>query len=128
VVNNAVWFAQKLGVSTFLIGASIVAIWTSLPELVATIISARKWHTDLAIWNVIGSNIFNILWIGGVSSLIRNIYFDEKYNIDLVFLMIVTIILVGVIWFSKERAIWKKVGILFVLFYIGYIIFIIFRG
>ncbi len=128
VVNNAVWFAKKLWVSTFLIWATIVAIWTSLPELVATIISAKKWHTDVAIWNIIWSNIFNILWIWWVSSVINAIKFESKYNIDLLFLIFSTLLLIVLIYSSKKRVLSLKIWIIFVVLYFLYLAFVIWRG
>ena len=127
VVKNAAFFAQKLGVSMFLVWATIVAIWTSLPELVASVVSALKGHTDMAVWNVIGSNIFNIFWIWWISSILHPVPFQTKYNIDIIFLIIVTLSMFLAVFFSKSKNIWKLMWFVYVLLYIWYICFVIWR-
>ncbi len=127
VVNNATWFAEKLWISSFLIWATIVAIWTSLPELVASVVSSWKWYTDMAIWNVIWSNIFNIFWIWWVSAVINKISFDSKYDIDILILIVATLILFFSIYFSKSKSLNKLVWFIFVILYVFYIGFVIWR-
>lgn len=76
IVDSEISFAQILGVSEVLIGLTIVAIGTSLPELAASTMAAYRGKTDLAIGNVVGSNIFNLLWVLGLSSVISNISYN----------------------------------------------------
>ena len=73
VVNNAVLIAAGLGLSEALIGLTVVAIGTSLPELAASAIAAKKGKTDIAVGNVIGSILFNILWVLGISGMIQEL-------------------------------------------------------
>ena len=127
VVRNAAFFAQKLGVSMFLVWATIVAIWTSLPELVASVVSALKGHADMAVWNVIGSNIFNIFWIWWISSVIHPVPFQTKYNVDIILLMIVTLSMLLTIFISKSKSIWKLMWFVYVLLYVWYVGFVIWR-
>jgi cation:H+ antiporter len=87
VVANSVSIANTLGVSEKIIGLTIVAAGTSLPELVTSIVAATKKNSDIAIGNVIGSNIFNILLILSVSSLIRPIDYNPRFNPDLYILI-----------------------------------------
>nr|WP_321450800.1 calcium/sodium antiporter [uncultured Carboxylicivirga sp.] len=87
VVVNSVEIANILGVSEKIIGLTIVAAGTSLPELVTSIVAATKKNSDIAIGNVIGSNIFNILLILSISSIIRPIEYNPKFNIDLLILI-----------------------------------------
>jgi cation:H+ antiporter len=87
VVVNSVEIANTMGVSEKIIGLTIVAAGTSLPELVTSIVAATKKNSDIAIGNVIGSNIFNILLILSISSLIRPIEYNPKFNLDLLILI-----------------------------------------
>lgn len=87
VVSNSVNIAEELGVSKKIIGLTIVAGGTSLPELVTSVVAAFKKNNDIAIGNVIGSNIFNILLILGISSIINPIAFNPKFNLDLYILI-----------------------------------------
>lgn len=86
-VRGAVEIATSLGVSESLIGLTIIAIGTSLPELVTSVIAALKHKPDIAIGNIVGSNIFNILWILGVSALIRPLPFLPAINTDLLIMI-----------------------------------------
>lgn len=82
VVINSVKIANSLGVSEKIIGLTIVAAGTSLPELVTSIVAATKRNSDIAIGNVIGSNIFNVLLILSISGLIQPITYNPKFNLD----------------------------------------------
>ena len=86
-VDGAVTIASLLNVSESLIGLTVVAIGTSLPELITSIVAARKGSADLAIGNVIGSNIFNIFWILGLSALIKPLTFHTANNIDILMII-----------------------------------------
>ncbi len=130
--NLTVWWAsyiaKQMWVSELLIWATIVAIWTSLPELVASIIAAKKKQSDLAIWNVIWSNIFNILWILWATWVVTNINFNTKMTFDIILLMIITFILIVFSKFSKDNKLWKLFWVIFMLIYVLYTVFIIIRG
>lgn len=125
VVDGASDIALSLGMSENLIGLTIVAVGTSLPELVTSMTAARKGESDIAIGNVVGSNIFNILFILGISSCISNIPVQTEAFVDMI-IMIVTILIVYVLAISK-RKINKIEGIIVTLMYIAYLIFIIYR-
>ena len=81
-VDAATTIAQKLGVSERIIGLTVVAIGTSLPELVTSVAAAIKGKTDIAVGNIVGSNIFNILMVAGLSAAIVPIAFETKFVID----------------------------------------------
>lgn len=98
---------------------------TSLPELITSIVSALKGNTDLALGNIIGSNIFNILLILGTSSFISTIHFNLSYNIDLIILYIASIFLFMFPHFPKKDYMSKKEGILFLGTYITYMVYTI---
>jgi len=92
-VDNSVFLAQMFNISEKIISVTILAIGTSLPELVTSVTAARKGNSDIAIGNIIGSNIFNILLIIGVSSAITPIVYNVTYNIEMALLILGTIIL-----------------------------------
>ena len=114
-----------LGMSENLIGLTIVAIGTSLPEFVTSIIAVLKGENEIAIGNVIGSNIFNILLILGVSSVISPIVVSFISVIDVVFMISITILLY--VFVVKNKVLNRCQGITFIFLYIGYIFYTIIR-
>lgn len=130
VVNSASNIAYSFGLSDKLVGLTIVAMGTSLPELVTSMIAALKGENDIAIGNVLGSNIFNILLILGVSSSIKPIVISNSLLVDMLFLIIISLIL-GIFIFkgNKEKLRLGKIeGLILVALYIGYMAYIIFRN
>ncbi|SHE31836.1 calcium/sodium antiporter [Clostridium fallax] len=131
VVDSATNIAYSLGMSEKLVGLTIVAAGTSLPELVTSIVAALKGETDIAIGNVLGSNIFNILLILGLSSLISPIPVSKTLIFDFVFLIVVCIFIGALVFFNKNKKVKKlsKVeGLVLVGLYIGYMVYIIIRN
>ena len=102
VVNSATNIAKPFGMSQKLIGLTIVAIGTSLPELVTSMIAAIKGENDIALGNVFGSNIFNMLLILGTSSTINPIAVLPQLGIDLIFLIVVTLIFGAFMFIGKK--------------------------
>lgn len=130
VVDSASSIATALGMSDKLVGLTIVAMGTSLPELVTSAMAALKGEEDMALGNILGSNIFNILLIIGASSIITPMIVSSTLIVDFIFLILVTI-LTGILIFAhkgKEKRLGKLEGILFVSLYIGYMVYIIFRN
>ena len=130
VVDSASDIAKAWGMSDKLVGLTIVAMGTSLPELVTSAMAALKGEEDMALGNILGSNIFNILLIIGVSSIISPMLVSSTLIVDFIFLIVVTL-LIGILIFAhkgKERRLGRFDGILFVALYIGYMIYIIFRN
>ena len=125
IVNSATEIAKTLGVSDKLIGLTIVAAGTSIPELATSIVAAMKGNSEIALGNVIGSNIFNVFFILGISAVINPIAYNVQINTDLILLLITTIILS---LFSRDLKIDKFEGIFFFLSYIGYTVYLIVRG
>lgn len=123
-VNNAVKIAATLGLSEKIISVTILAVGTSLPELVTSISAARKNSTDLAIGNIIGSNIFNILLIIGVSSFIKPIIYNISYNRDLVFLFFSIVSLLIFSNMKPRGKMSRSNGLFYFVFYIVYILFL----
>ena len=126
VVDSAKQIALSFGMSEMLVGLTIVSIGTSLPELVTSVVAAKKGHSDIAIGNVVGSNIFNILFILGLASMVRPIGVEAVIFTDLAIMMVV-FILSYVIAKVKQSYDWK-VGIVFVLMLICYMSYIIIRN
>jgi len=128
IVGSAISFAEFFEISETMIGLTIVAIGTSLPELAASGMAAYKGKTDIAIGNVVGSNIFNLLWVLGLSSIIKPISFSTMLNVDLSFLFVITIILLFLIFYGKKNILDRREGILLLVMYFLYMGFLIVRG
>ncbi len=128
IVDSAVFFASSFGLSEELIGLTIVAIGTSLPELATSAVAAYKKHTDIAVGNIIGSNIFNLFWVLGLSSIINPIAFNPILNIDILILFMSTILVLFAVFFGKKSTIGRWEGASLLSVYFGYIIFLIIRG
>lgn len=124
VVNNASAIATALGWSQTLIGVTIVAIGTSLPELVTSLVACRKGESGLGLGNAVGSNIFNILFILGASSAIAPYTINMQSVIDCLLVLVVAIFLWAL---SRNGTITKKEGIVFVLLYGIYSFYVFWR-
>ena len=125
VVDSASSIALSLGMSQNLVGLTIVALGTSLPELVTSMVAAKKGEVDMALGNVIGSNVFNILFVLGIASTISPIAFIFENIIDIIVLSVFSLIVLY-FGFTKHK-IDKKEGIIMLLLYVGYLIYIIVR-
>ncbi len=125
VVNNSVQIAQILGVSEKLISLTIVAFSTSLPELITSIQATRKNETDMAIGNVLGSQIFNILLIIGISAVLAPISYSISYNSNIILLILGTIALGLFPFIGKKNQMTRINGLLFVVVYIIYLVSIV---
>jgi len=123
LVDGAILIANKFGVSDRVIAVSVIAIGTSLPELVASVIAAYRKESSLAIGNIIGSNIFNILIVLGVSSLIKTIKIQDYaiLNVDYLWMMLIFILLGIFIYCSKNQQISRYQGGILLLCYVYYI-------
>lgn len=122
-VDNASKIAAALGMDDRLIGLTIVAFGTSLPELVTSITAARKGKADIAIGNIVGSNIFNILFVVGTTALITPVTFKPGFLIDSVVAVAAGVLLwVGVL---KEQKLKRPVGIIMLVAYAAYFIYLL---
>ncbi|MDZ7807581.1 MAG: calcium/sodium antiporter [Gracilimonas sp.] len=125
VVENAIEIADILGVSEKIIGLTIIAAGTSLPELATSVVAAFKKNTDIAVGNIIGSNIFNIFLILGVSSLVKPIQYNPSFNSEMYLLAGGTILLfVGMFTGQKKKLDrWEAALLLLIFFvYTGYLV------
>ena len=129
VVNGAKTIASGLGMSESLIGLTIVAFGTSLPELVTSLSAAKKGEADLAIGNIVGSNIFNILFVLGTSALISPIVFDTNwitgFMLDNIMAIVTMAVLFMCILFTKDKKLRRGGGITMLVLYAGYFAWIV---
>lgn len=129
VVNGAIAAAEHFGLSEAFIGLTVVAIGTSLPELVTSAVAAYRKNTDIAMANIIGSNIFNLLWVLGISAIIKPMSFDSSLNADILILLGAScLILFSLVTGKVKNQIGKPTGTLFLLLYLTYVVFLIYRG
>ncbi len=127
-VGGAVALAGALGMSEFFISATIIAIGTSLPELITAVVAASKNNVDLAVGNIIGSNILNIFLILGATSVISPLHFPAFIKVDIIVLLIATTALFLFMFTSKRHELDRWEGLMFLLGYTAYMIFLIRRG
>ena len=128
VVDGAVFIANQFGVSQALISLAVIAVGTSLPELATSIIAMRKRRSEIAIGNIIGSNIFNIFFVLSISSTIRPMNFPQILNFDILIVVASTLLLFGFMFIGRKHTLDRWQGLAFLLFYAAYILFILYRG
>lgn len=126
VVNSAKTIAMALGMSETLVGLTVVAIGTSLPELVTSVVAARKGDSGIAMGNVIGSNLFNILFILGMAGVIKPLTADAAFFIDTGILLGISALML--LFAFTKRKISRVEGITCVLIYVAYTAYIIMRA
>ena len=122
-VDSATAIAQIIGLSEKFIGLTIVALGTSLPELVTSVTAARKGNADIAIGNIVGSNIFNILFVLGTSALIIPITFEASFAID----TIISIVAGVLLWIATigKKKLTRPWGIIMLLCYAAYFVYLL---
>ncbi len=139
-VDGAVTIASSLGLSQAFIGLTVVAVGTSLPELATSVIAARKGKADIAVGNVVGSNIFNVFWILGVSAIIKPLTFAPALNLDVLVAILATVVLFFAVhtgyvhhrlifWKQRQNHVVERAdGIVMLLLYAAYIGYLAWRG
>ena len=126
-VDSAIAIARIMEISETTIGITIVAFGTSLPELVASIVAAKKGFSDMAIGNIIGSNIMNLALVLGTASAIAPIHIGAFETLDITFMTIVTLLFLGLICRTSKPTISRFTGGFFVTMYIVYMSYVAFR-
>lgn len=124
VVNNAVDLAKALHMSDKIIGLTVVAAGTSLPELATSAVAAVKKRSDLAIGNVIGSNIFNILFILGITALISPVHYSLSFNLEITIYLAATAFVFIAMFTGKKGKIDRWEAGILLLLYIGYMVYV----
>jgi cation:H+ antiporter len=128
VVDGSVKIASGMGISETMIGLTVVAIGTSLPELFASAVAAYRGKTDIAVGNVVGSNIFNLLWILGATALIAELPFDAINNTDLAMVVFATALVIVAVALGRKSTIHRWHGVAFMLIYAAYLTYVVDRG
>jgi cation:H+ antiporter len=128
IVDGAVHIAEGFGMSENLIGLTIVAFGTSLPELASSLAAAYIKNVDIAVGNVVGSNIFNILFVLGISSLIKPLPFAGSSNVDIAVVIFASLLLFFSMFTGKRHTLDRWQGALFLASYVIYITFLIYAG
>lgn len=123
VVKNAVIIAQQIGISERIIGLTIVAAGTSLPELATSVVAAIKKHPDIALGNIVGSNIFNILLVLGVTSVINPIGYKISFNRDMLLMIVATVLLFVFLFVPRKHKLDRYEGVIFLLIFTAYAVF-----
>ncbi|WP_017733765.1 calcium/sodium antiporter [Nafulsella turpanensis] len=124
-VEGAINIASQLGMSERLIGLTIVAIGTSLPELATSVVAAFKKNADIAVGNVVGSNIFNIFFILGTTAIIKPLPFSAASNLDVGVTILASLLLFLTTMTFRRKKVDRSEGAVFVLIYAGYLFYII---
>lgn len=121
-VSGASAIARDFGMSERFIGLTIVALGTSLPELVTSVTAARKGNAGIAIGNIVGSNIFNILFVIGTTALICTVPFESKFIID----TIIAVVVGAILWIGtyKHKELRRPCGIFMLLCYVAYFVYL----
>lgn len=127
VVDNAVIIARQFKVSEKLISLTIISIGTSLPELATSAVAAYKKRCDIAVGNIVGSNIFNIFLVLGISAVINPVAYDSVFNIDLYVLTASSAVLFIFMFTGEKQKLDRWESLLLLISYIGYMGFIIYR-
>ncbi|MFH1456120.1 MAG: calcium/sodium antiporter [archaeon] len=128
IVDGALAITSALGWSEFLVASTIIAVGTSLPELVTTIIAALNKEVDLAVGNLVGSNLFNIFYVLALSAVISPIKLPPLINIDIIFLIFVSLLLFVYLFIGEKRKLHKWQGLAFLILYVMYVVSVIIRG
>lgn len=125
LVMGAVDIARTLGMTESVIGLTVVAAGTSLPELATSITAALKKNSDIAIGNVVGSNIFNLFFILGISAVIRPLPFSVSSNFDIIAVLVASLLMFLFVFIRKGRKIDRLEGAFFLILYLAYTIYIV---
>ncbi|MFC1822832.1 calcium/sodium antiporter [Thermodesulfobacteriota bacterium] len=128
IVDGAVHMAKSFGMSESLVGLTIVAVGTSLPELATSAVAAHKKNVEIAVGNVVGSNIFNIFFVLGISSTVKPLSFQIKNNLDIGVVILANLFLFFSMFTGKKRSLDRWEGAVFVLLYAGYITYLVIQG
>lgn len=128
VVDGAVVIASRFGLSEALIGLTIVAVGTSLPELVTSAVAAYRKNADIAIGNVVGSNLFNVFWVLGLSAMIKPLPFRPAINTDIFVYLLAAMMLFVFAFTGTKNHVSRWEGGIFLVSYAVYLVFLVIRG
>lgn len=126
IVEKATLLAKDFGISERVIAITIISVGTSLPELATSLVAVRKGKVDLAIGNVVGSSLFNIFLILGVSAIINPVKVADNSFLDIYLNILANLLLFVFLFFNIKRQLYRVEGFIFLLLYLCYIIFLLF--
>jgi len=126
IVDGAVALAIKFGMSESLVGLTIVAVGTSLPELATSAVAAYKRNAEIAVGNVVGSNIFNIFFVLGISATIKPLPFQMKNNLDIGVIILSSLLLFLFMFTGKKRSLDRWEGLIFLVCYGVFVAYLVF--
>lgn len=127
IVDGAIVIAKNFGMSESLIGLTIVAVGTSLPELATSAMAAFRRNAEIAVGNVVGSNIFNVFFVLGISSIIKPLPFQIKNNLDIGAVCLSSLLLFLFMFTGKKRSLDRWEGAVFLVLYTAYVVFLVFK-
>lgn len=122
IVDNSIIIAERLGISEKVISLTIIAIGTSLPELVTSVVAAVRGNSDISVGNIIGSIIFNLTFIIGVASLIKPITYNVAYNSDLIIFLLAGVLLFLFQYIPPKNMMSKRNGVMYLICYVLYMV------
>ncbi|MDP3057483.1 MAG: hypothetical protein Q8N37_03115 [bacterium] len=128
LVDGASSLAKRFKIPDLVIGLTVVAFGTSAPELIINILASLQGNTEIAVGNIVGSNIFNIFFILGASAIISPLPFDPINNIDMIMTIGASFLLFLAMFIGKKHILEKWQGICFIIIYFGYLSFLVSRG
>lgn len=129
IVSGAITFASSLGISQAVIGLTVVAIGTSLPELVASVVAVKKRHIDIAVGNVVGSNLFNIFWVLGIGAILNPLPVTSETYYDILVSLSASVLLFLAMFIGKPKhSIYRPSSFIFIGLYVAYLIFVVSRN
>ncbi len=128
IVDGAIVIATNMGISESLIGLTVVAVGTSLPELATSAVAAYRRNVDIAIGNIVGSNIFNIFLVLGISAMIKPLPFRATSNSDIYMVILSSLLLFVFLSIGKRHMLMRWQGLVFLLLYIGYTVMLVIKG
>lgn len=125
LVDNAIVLARFAGLSEAVIGLTVVAVGTSLPELATSVVAALKKEMDIAVGNIVGSNIFNVFWILGVTAVIAPLPVSPGFVVDALVGIGATALLIAALFIGQRFRIERWQGVVFILTYVAYVTYLI---
>jgi len=128
IVDGAVYLALKLGLSQSLVGLTVVAVGTSLPELATSAVAAARRNVEIAVGNVVGSNIFNIFFVLGISSVIKPMPFNLRNNLDISVGILASLLLFVCMFTGKRRSLDRWEGVILIGLYVCYMAVVVIQG
>ena len=126
IVDGAIALAATFGMSESLVGLTIVAVGTSLPELATSAVAAYKRNVEIAVGNVVGSNIFNIFFVLGISATIKPLPFRMKNNLDIGVVIVSNLLLFLFMFTGKKRSLDRWEGFIFLVCYGVFVAYLVF--